>query len=467
MDRHKQLDILQSQQLSMRGQIVSAATRRDRIRRVIDVLVTNEKKFVEAMTEDFGVRPAEQSQLYDILASIVTLKDAAKHVSKWMKPEKRKVDPMLALMGAKAHIEFQPKGSVGLLSPWNFPLYLTFTPLAGVLAAGNASMIKPSEHTPATSEVMRETLHAAFSPEEIFVITGDAAVAADFSSLPFDHIIFTGSTPVGRHVMRAAAENLVPVTLELGGKSPVIVGEAPNSELMAKRIVTGKLLNAGQICLAPDYLLVNERDEESVISSLISAAEGILPDLTNNHDYTSVLGDRNRERLKEYVNEARTHNAEIIEVGRETADGRLPFTIIRNCPDNIKVMQDEIFGPVLPIITYKDLSEAIAFVNDRPRPLGLYFFGTNKSEERRVLNETVSGGVTLNDVVFHVTVEDLPFGGVGDSGFGVYHGRDGFKTFSHQKSIFTQSKIDVADLAGLRPPYGKKIRNYLRKHISQ
>jgi coniferyl-aldehyde dehydrogenase len=466
MTPEDQQRILKRQRAAVTGKIIPERQRADRLNRTIGMLVDYESRFCAAMAEDFGVRSHDQSRLYDIVASIETLKHARKHVGRWMRPEHRSVDPLLRIFGASARIEYQPKGVVGVLSPWNFPLYLTFCPLAGIFAAGNAVMIKPSEHTPATSAVMQEAFARHFGEEEAAVITGDASVAAAFSALPLDHIIFTGSTSVGRHVMRAAADNLTPLTLELGGKSPVIVGTDPNYRLMADRIVTGKLLNAGQICLAPDYLLVPAQDEERIVNDLVASVESLYPDLGRNPDYAAVLGVRNRQRLARYVEEAREVGARIVDVGTTAADGRLPFTIIRDCPPALSVMQEEIFGPVLPILPYHSLDDAISFVNERPRPLGLYFFGHNPAEQRRVLDETVSGGVTVNDVIFHVTVEDLPFGGVGESGFGVYHGFDGFKTFSHGKPIFQQSRLDVAGLAGLRPPYGKKLRSFIRKHLS-
>ncbi|MDD3674770.1 MAG: coniferyl aldehyde dehydrogenase [Novosphingobium sp.] len=443
----------------------SAAQRKDRLHRAIALLVDHEAELCDAMAQDFGVRAREQSQLYDIVASIQALKHALRHVDRWMKPDRRPVDPLMRLFGASARIEYQPKGVVGVLSPWNFPIYLTFTPLAGILAAGNSAMIKPSEHTPATSEALARAVAKLFDPAEMTVVTGDADVAARFSALPFDHIIFTGSTAVGRHVMRAAADNLVPLTLELGGKSPVIVGSDPDHALMAKRIVTGKLLNAGQICLAPDYLLVPAAQEERVVSDLVASAQAIYPELSGNADYAAVLGDRNRARLAAYVEEAVERGARPVQVGHPTNDGRLPFTILRDCPPDARVMTEEIFGPVLPVLSYETVDEAIAFVNARPRPLGLYYFGRDQAEMDAVLARTISGGVTLNDVIFHVIVEDLPFGGVGDSGFGVYHGAEGFREFSNARGVFRQSRFDLAGLAGLRPPYGPKLRKYIDKAL--
>jgi coniferyl-aldehyde dehydrogenase len=334
-------------------------------------------------------------------------------------------------------------------------------------------MIKPSEYTPSTSEIMAEIIHGAFDETEIAVITGDPEVGADFSGLPFDHLLFTGATSIARHVMRAASENLVPTTLELGGKSPVIVGRSADIDKTATAIMMGKTMNAGQICLAPDYVYVpQERLNDFVESSRRSVAK-MFPTLLDNDDYTSVVNERHYERLNGYLDDAREKGAEIVEINpgdedfRQQPSHKIPPTLILNPDDSMKVMQDEIFGPIMPVKGYTEMSEVIDYVNDNPRPLGLYYFGKDAAEERNVLSHTTSGGVTVNDVVMHVAQEDLPFGGVGPSGMGSYHGHDGFKTFSHAKAVFTQSKIDLAGLAGLRPPYGEKLMKLLGGQISR
>jgi coniferyl-aldehyde dehydrogenase len=397
------------------------------------------------------------------------LRHAQKNLARWMKPDKRKPGPFpLNLLGAKARVEYQPLGVVGVISPWNFPVNLTFTPLAGILAAGNRCMIKPSEYTPATSQVMAEIFAIAFDAAEIAVVTGGPNVGGDFSGLPFDHLLFTGATSIARHVLRAAAENLVPVTLELGGKSPVVVGRSADIQKATDAIMTGKMMNAGQICLAPDYVFVPEESVDEFVEASTRSIAKMYPTLLENPDYTSVINQRHFERLNGYVEEARQQGAKVIEVNPANEDFRqqphhkIPPTLIVDPDDSLQVMQDEIFGPVLPVKGYANVDETIDYINRNPRPLGLYYFGKDKSEEGKVLTHTTSGGVTVNDVVMHVAQEDLPFGGVGPSGMGSYHGHDGFKTFSHAKAVFTQSKLNVAELAGLVPPYGEKMLKAVR-----
>jgi coniferyl-aldehyde dehydrogenase len=454
--RDHMLDLLERQrQAYLREGEVSAATRRDRLERAVSLLKTHQDRLVAAMDADFGHRSEHQSLFTDVASSIGPLRHAQKHLQRWMRPEKRKVGPFpLNLLGAKARIEYQPLGVVGVISPWNFPVNLTFSPLAGVLAAGNRCMIKPSEYTPATSDVLAEIFPTAFDELEIAVVTGGPQTGADFSGLPFDHLLFTGATSMGRHVMRAAAEHLVPVTLELGGKSPVVVGRSADLQKTADAIMTGKMLNAGQICLAPDYVLVPRERMDEFVSSSERAVARMYPTLLDNPDYTSVINQRHHERLNGYLEEARNAGAKLVEINpagedfRQQPHFKMPPTLILDPDDSLQVMQDEIFGPVLPVKGYERLEETIDYINGKPRPLGLYYFGSDAAEERQVLSHTTSGGVTINDVVMHVAQEDLPFGGVGPSGMGAYHGYDGFRAFSHARSIFTQSKVNVAELAG-------------------
>jgi coniferyl-aldehyde dehydrogenase len=472
--RATMLEILERQRSDyLREGEVPAAKRIDRLDRAIAVLVDHRQRLVDAMSEDFGHRSKHQSAFTDIAASIGPLKHARKRVVEWMKPERRKVDFPLNLLGAKARVEYQPLGVVGVISPWNFPVNLTFTPLAGILAAGNRCMIKPSEYTPATSQVMAEIIASAFDELEIAVIVGGPQTGADFAGLPFDHLLFTGATSVARHVMRAAAENLVPVTLELGGKSPVIVGRSANIEKTTDAIMAGKMMNAGQICLAPDYVFVPKESVAEFVSSTQRSVSKMFASLIDNDDYTSIVNQRHYDRLNGYIDDAKQKGARVIEINPANEDFRqqphhkIPPTLILEADDSMKVMQDEIFGPVMPVKAYDDLSEAVDYVNGHARPLGLYYFGSDEREQHRVLTHTTSGGATVNDVIMHVAQEDLPFGGVGPSGMGAYHGHDGFKTFSHAKSIFTQAKIDVASLAGLRPPYGEKIEKLLKTQIGK
>jgi len=473
-NRTAMLDVLQRQRQDyLREGEVTVAARIDRLDRAISVLVDHQQRLVDAMSADFGHRSRQQSLFTDIAASIGPLKNARKHLARWMKPEKRKVDFPLNLLGAKARIEYQPLGVVGVISPWNFPVNLTFTPLAGVLAAGNRCMIKPSEYTPATSQVMAEIIASVFDELEIAVVVGGPQTGADFAGLPFDHLLFTGATSVARHVMRAAADNLVPVTLELGGKSPVIVGRSANIDKTTDAIMAGKMMNAGQICLAPDYVFVPKENLGEFVAASQRSVKRMFASLIDNDDYTSIVNQRHFDRLNDYVLDAKQKGAQIIEINPANEDFRqqphhkIPPTLILDADDSMKVMQDEIFGPLMPVRGYGDLSEAVDYVNEHARPLGLYYFGTDEREQHRVLTHTTSGGVTVNDVIMHVAQEDLPFGGVGPSGMGAYHGYDGFRTFSHAKSIFTQSKIDVASLAGLRPPYGAKIEKLLKTQIGK
>jgi len=460
--RQAMLDILNRQKKAYINEgEVSAETRIDRLDRAISLLQRYGTKLCDAMAEDFGHRSVDQSKLTDIDGSIGPLKDAKKHLRKWMRPEKRKVMFPLGIFGARARIEYQPLGVVGCISPWNFPVQLTFGPLAGVFSAGNRTMIKPSEFTPATSELMKEMFEEVYDSNEVSVCTGDPEVGSAFSSLPFDHLLFTGATSIAKHVMRAASENLVPVTLELGGKSPVVVSKSADINLTASNVMTGKTMNAGQICLAPDYLFVPEDKAGDFIEAAKSSVAKMYPNIKDNPDYTSVVNERNYERITSYIEDARQKGAEVVEINPADEDfsqqehNRIPPTLIIEPTEEMKVMQEEIFGPVLPIKKYRDLDEPLEYINGHPRPLGLYYFGNDHSEEHKVLTHTTSGGVTINDVVMHVAQEDLPFGGVGPSGMGSYHGRDGFKTFSHAKAIYTQSKTVSKLAAAMRPPYKK------------
>ncbi len=441
--------------------VVTAEVRIDRLARTIDLLGKYGTRLCETMASDFGHRSIQQSKLTDIDGSIGPLKDAQKHLRKWMRSEKRKAMFPLGVFGARARVEYQPLGVIGCISPWNFPVQLTFGPLAGILSAGNRTMIKPSEFTPATSELMKEMFEEAFDIEEVAVFTGGPEVGGAFSSLPFDHLLFTGATSVAKHVMRAASENLVPVTLELGGKSPVVIGKSADMEMTATNVMAGKTMNAGQICLAPDYIFVPEESANDFVNAAKSSVKKMYPNIIDNPDYTSVVNERHFNRLTSYIDDAREKGAEVIEINPADEDfsqqehNRIPPTLILNPTEDMAVMKEEIFGPVLPIKKYRDMEEPLEYINDHPRPLGLYYFGKDSDEEQKVLTRTTSGGVTVNDVVMHVAQEDLPFGGVGPSGMGSYHGHDGFKTFSHAKAIFTQSKIVSKLAAAMRPPYKK------------
>ncbi len=438
------------------------------------MLVGNRSRFEEALAADFGARSAYVTAFADIASSVGPLKHARGNVGRWMRPERRSTTPrVLGFIGARAEIRYQPKGVVGIISPWNFPVNLTFAPLAGVLAAGNRAMIKPSETTPATSELLKNLFGKAFPEDEIAVVTGGPEIGEAFSHLPFDHLVFTGATSIGRHVMRAAAENLVPLTLELGGKSPVVLGRSADLSVAAARIMNGKTLNAGQICLAPDYVLAPHDHVDAFVEQARIAVGRMFPAIRDNADYTAVVSDRHFARLMSYVDDARSKGAEIVEINpagedlRQQPHRRIAPTLVLNPTDDMKVMQEEIFGPILPVRAYRSLDDAVDYINARPRPLGLYYFGTDAAERERLLERTTSGGVTVNDVIMHVSQENLPFGGVGPAGMGSYHGRDGFLEFSHRKSVFHQLGRDIRPLRMLRPPYGRRLARYLARQIKR
>ena len=447
------------------------SVRRDRIERAIKLLVDHGEELCEAMNEDFGNRSRDQSMMTDIVGTINFGKYCLKNLSNWAKADKRKLQFPLSLLGAKAEVRYEPKGVIGILSPWNFPVNLSFGPLMQVLAAGNRAMIKPSEFTEKTSELSAQLVAKYFGQDEVAVITGSPEVAKAFTGLKFDHIVFTGSTETGKRVMEAAAKNLVPVTLELGGKSPVVLGRSADLEKAGDRIAMGKMMNAGQICLAPDYMIVPDDKEEAAVAAVQLGVHNQYPTLLDNDDYASVVTDKHFDRLQGMIEDARTKGAEVIEVNPSDEDfsstnsRKMPLTILRNVTDDMEAMQEEIFGPILPVKTYSNISEAVQYVNDRDRPLGLYYFGSDADERREVLSQTISGGVTVNDVIFHVSMEDLPFGGIGASGIGSYHGPEGFREFSHARSVYTQPKADIAGIAGFKPPYGAKTKKAIASQV--
>lgn len=473
--KQKMLARLQSQRDSYITEgFVSAETRIDRIDRAIDILVTHSEAISEAMNEDFGCRPRETNLMTDVTGSIECLKHSKKHLKKWMKTEKRPTMFPLNLLGGRSSITYQPKGVVGVIAPWNFPLGMVFEPLAGVLAAGNRAMIKPSEFTPATSSLITEIVSSAFDPNELTVFNGGPEVGQAFSTLPFDHLIFTGATSVARHIMAAAAENLVPVTLELGGKSPVIITRSADISEAVQRIMTGKMLNAGQVCIAPDYLMVPEEALEQVIDEATKIVKQMYPTILANKDYTAMVNDRHYQRISKNLADAEERGIRTVTINPADEDfsdnptQKIAPTLVINPDDDALCMQDEIFGPILPIKTYENFEDTISYVNAHPRPLAAYFFGKDKAEEQRFLTGTTSGGVSINDVMFHMLQKDIPFGGVGPSGMGSYHGIEGFKTFSHAKSVYRQpNRIPFAKLAGFMPPYGEASEKSIRQKVKK
>jgi coniferyl-aldehyde dehydrogenase len=424
-----------------------------------ELLFSEQEALIAAISQDFSNRSANETLLAEIMPSLHGIHYAAKRLRKWMKPSRRSVG--MAFQPASAKVVYQPLGVVGVIVPWNYPLYLAIGPLVGALAAGNRVMIKMSESTPATSQLLKDLLARIFPEDLVGVVLGEADVGVAFSRQPFDHLLFTGATSIGKHVMRAAAENLTPVTLELGGKSPAIVSAEVPLRDAAERIAFGKTMNAGQTCVAPDYVLVPEDRVEGFVEAYRQAVQGFYPQLKDNPDYTAIINERQLGRLNGYLADAEAKGARLVPLFSEAQGRRLPHTLVLNATDEMKLMQEEIFGPLLPIVPYRRLEDAFAYINDRPRPLALYYFGYNRGEQQRVLHETHSGGVCLNDTLLHVAQDDMPFGGIGPSGMGHYHGHEGFLTFSKAKGVFIKQRFNAAKM--IYPPYGKAIQKLVYK----
>ena len=452
---------------------VALATRIDRIDRCIALLVDNKEAICDAVNEDFGCRSKYVTLMTDVMNSVGSLKFVKKNLKKWMKPEKRSPFMPMNFLGAKARVHYQPKGVVGIMTPWNVPVNMIFSPLADVLGAGNRAMIKPSEFTPRTAEVMKELFAQYFEESEIRVVTGGPEVGAAFSALRLDHLIFTGATTIGRLVLQSAAENMVPVTLELGGKSPVIVGEDCDINQAAERIITGKAMNGGQLCVSPDYCFVPQSKLEAFIRRCREVIAEQFPTVQGNPDFVACINERHFDRVKSYIDEAREKNTRVVPLcpeGEEFSareEHKIALHLVVDPADDLACMQDEIFGAALNIKTYSDLDSVIDFINERERPLALYYFGRDKQEEARVLSETISGGASVNSIAMHVACDDMPFGGVGHSGMGNYRGHDGFRTFSHARSVYREGFVDMAKLAGTLPPYGEKVAKMLESQIKK
>jgi coniferyl-aldehyde dehydrogenase len=434
----------------------SLGARHDRLDRLLRLTETHQGAIRDAISTDFGHRSSQETDLADIFAVLSAIRHTRRHVRHWMKA--RHVSTPLHLLPASSELIRQPLGVVGVISPWNYPYQLAMLPVASALAAGNRAMLKPSELTPRFSELLRTIVADAFAPDEFAVLPGDVEFGRAFSRLPFDHLFFTGSTRVGREVALAAAENLTPVTLELGGKSPAIVDTDCDLPVAARRVAFAKLLNAGQTCVAPDYMLIPRSHVDEFVAELRKAVAAMYPTTADNPDYTSIVSDRHYQRLAHLVADATTRGASAIPmIDAAEASGvarKFPPTVIVGADDAMAVMQEEIFGPVLPILSYDSLDEAIDHVNRHPRPLALYWFGRSREHRDRVLQGTISGGVTTNDACWHVSQEYLPFGGVGASGMGAYHGERGFLTFTKEKAVLHQSRIN--GIALFRPPYGRR-----------
>ncbi|OOG53840.1 coniferyl aldehyde dehydrogenase [Rhodanobacter sp. B05] len=436
------------------------ATRAHRLRRLEKMLLEQREAFAAAINADFGCRPREETDLLEIYPSLSAIRHTLSKGRRWMKPRRRLAD--LLFLPARTEMRPQPRGVVGIIVPWNYPLYLAIGPLVDALGAGNRAMLKMSEFTPRFSALFAEQVARYFKPDEVTVVTGDAEVAQAFSALPFDHLLFTGSTAVGHHVMRAAAANLTPVTLELGGKSPAIVGPGARFDHAVERIVFGKMVNAGQTCIAPDYVLLPRARVAEFIDTATRTVAKMYPQLAQGGQYSSIVSDRQYQRLVGLRDGAVAAGASVHPLSASSEDAArrlLPPQLLGNVTDAMAVMREEIFGPLLPLLPYDTLDEAIAYVTTHPHPLALYLFEQNAGRIEQVLSQTHAGGVSVNDTIYHVAQHNLPFGGVGSSGTGGYHGEAGFRTFSHIKPVFRQARVNGAGM--LNPPYGSRFRRML------
>lgn len=438
--------------------VVSWEVRKDRLTRLRHLLLRHRHDIATAISADFGNRSQHETQFLEVFTSLQAIDHALAHGHIWMQPQARPT--AIWYQPARNRVLPQPLGVVGIMTPWNYPLLLTIGPLACALAAGNVAMIKLSEYSPAFGTLFDQLIRQSFSEDEIVVVNGDVALAQEFCALAFDHLLFTGSSAVGKEVMRIASAKLTPVTLELGGKSPAIIGPAANFKHAVTRIISGKQLNAGQTCIAPDYVLLPRGSEQAFIDCAREVVARLYPALNDERlptdDYTSIVNQRHFDRLQELSNEAERQGALLTPLSRHTAHAStrlLPPLVLTRVAPGARIMQEEIFGPLLPLIGYDSIDEAIALVNAKPRPLALYVFETKRATIDQVLRQTVSGGVTVNDTLLHIAQEDLPFGGVGASGIGAYHGEEGFRRFSHLKPVFTQSRLNVMRL--FNPPYGR------------
>ncbi len=427
------------------------AARLDRLERLRRLVEQHGDEFIRAISEDFGNRSAHETRLAEIWVIDAEIRSLRRKLAGWMRP--RRAATALPFLPGSNRLLRQPLGVVGVVSPWNYPLQLALSPALGALAAGNRVMIKPSELTPRFSQALQQAVAKYFAANEMVVVVGDAEVGKAFVALPFDHLLFTGSTAVGRQVAQAAARNLTPVTLELGGKSPALLDQSADMPLAAERIAYAKLLNAGQTCVAPDYVLVHRSQQDKFVEEFSQAVRGMYPSIPANPDYTSIVSQRHFARLLGLLEQAHTAGATVMALGEtEPAARRLAPCVVLQPPLDGPLMQEEIFGPILPVVAYDNVEQAIDLIRSRPHPLALYWFGNDRQAQDKVMHATLSGGVTINDCIFHLAQESQPFGGVGASGMGAYHGEWGFRTFSKEKPIFTQARW--SGTRWLRPPYG-------------
>lgn len=421
------------------------AERRRQLKALKHALLAAQGALYQAATADFGKRSASETRMLEVLPSINGINDALRRLPRWLKPARRHVSWLF--QPASNRVEYQPLGVVGIIVPWNYPIFLALGPLTAAIAAGNQVMVKLSEFTPAINQVLREVMHGALGTA-VEVVEGDALVASDFSQLPFDHLLFTGSTQVGYKVMQSAAQHLTPVTLELGGKSPVLQAPDVALSLFADRLIFGKCANAGQTCVAPDYLLVPDSQLDQVVPTLQAAFQQQYPAGVNSPHYTSIINPRQYQRLQHLLAEARAAGATVVSLDSNNAASAdnghnrlMAPQLVFNAPLDSRLWQDEIFGPILPVYSYQQLDDALRFIRARPRPLAFYLFSQDKQTQQRCLREIHAGGVCLNDTLVHVGQDDLPFGGIGPSGLGRYHGHDGFLTFSHAKAVHQKGRF--------------------------
>ena len=439
------------------------AQRMDDLARLRAAYQPRVEEFALAMSADFGRRSRHESLLSDGMTVLNEIDHLRRHLRAWMRPKRAAADWLF--FPARTEVRYQPLGVVGIIAPWNYPVNLALKPLAAAIAAGNHVMLKPSEHTPRTSELLKDLLAKVFPDDRVAAVLGGPDVAAAFAALPFDHLFFTGSTAVGRKVMAAAAPNLTPVTLELGGKSPVIVAPDYPVATAVDRIAAGKFLNAGQTCIAPDYVLLPKTSIPAFVEEMQKYVSRRYPDLAANADYASVVNGGQYARLKSYLDQAQAAGAKVIELAAGDPGHRvLPPTLVLDAREDLALMQEEIFGPILPLVAVDSVDAAIDYVNARPRPLSMYHFDNDKARTQRVLERTIAGGVSVNDTVLHFAQSELPFGGVGPSGMGHYHGRDGFLAFSKQKPVLYQARW--TSMKFMRPPY-RGIANFLVKFLTR
>ncbi len=438
--------------------------RKEKLKALKKAMLDNKLRLAQAVSEDFGYRPVDETMLLEMMTTIGDINYTLSNLRKWMKPESRHV--ALQFLPASNTVVYQPLGVVGIIVPWNYPLYLSVGPLITAIAAGNRAMMKMSEYTPAFNKVLKDVLASVFDESEVCLVEGEADVAARFSTIPFDHLLFTGSTNVGKMVMKAAAENLTPVTLELGGKSPTIIAPDISISTAVQRLLFGKCANAGQTCVAPDYVLCPEDKLDEFKEEVIKQFNDMYPDFNNCEDYTYVVNDRQYGRLMSWLEEAEHAGATVVSTTTDDYTGynkvrKLPLQMVFNAPDDIQLMQQELFGPVLPVVGYKDIQDAVDYIQDRPRPLALYVLSFDKKTQETFIQQTHAGGVGINDTIVHVGQEDLPFGGVGPSGLGHYHGKEGFLTFSKAKGVHKKGRIFSTQF--ITPPYHKSLLKLVLK----